>query len=218
MFCVGYGLTETLALVFHLSRWEVTYDCVLVILVSPRSCLDRSMLIYDSKFVVWTSNRHRDNRAEFLKQTQKKLQDVTDRKSVLVLFLRLKDDKHMICCIAGSFLSVCKKFWKKQVPWNLQNILFLMILITAWICMQLLNRYYRNLISWRKRTCGTFSQDEKYVPISTYDCSFQMKLTLEAVKQRVLVIIFVHSYDYIYIFFAFFGHIMLAPQLSWHRI
>ncbi len=88
--------------------------CVLVILVSPRSCLDRSMLIYDSKFVVWTSNRHRDNRAEFLKQTQKKLQDVTDRKSVLVLFLRLKDGKHMICCIAGSLCA--RSFERNKCP------------------------------------------------------------------------------------------------------
>ncbi len=51
-------------------------------------------------------------------------------------------------------------------------------------------------------TVGTFLQDAKYVPISTYHSSFQQKWTLEAVK-RALVIVFIHSYDYSSICLAF---------------
>ncbi len=47
---------------------------------------------------------------------------------------------------------------------------------------------------------GTYA---KYVPISTYHCSFLQKFTLEGVKQRTIVIIFMHSYDYSSIYFAF---------------
>ncbi len=51
---------------------------------------------------------------------------------------------------------------------------------------------------------GTFSQDAKYVPISTYPCSFQQKLTLEAVIHWAFVIVFEKKYyDYSSICLAF---------------
>ncbi len=58
------------------------------------------------------------------------------------------------------------------------------------------------LLSWWKRTVavGTFSQDAKYVPISTYHCSFQQKLMLEVIKQWAFVIVFVNSYAQLHMF------------------
>ncbi len=40
----------------------------------------------------------------------------------------------------------------------------------------------------------TFKRDVKYVPISTYHCSFQKKQTLEAVKPRHLLLLFTQVY------------------------
>jgi len=48
----------------------------------------------------------------------------------------------------------------------------------------------------RSLPVGTFLQNAKYVPIRTYQCSFQQKLTLETAKQQALLIVFIHSYDY----------------------
>ncbi len=65
-------------------------------------------------------------------------------------------------------------------------------------------------------TVGTFSQDAKYLPISTYHSRFQKKWTLEAVKQRALVIVFLHSYDYSSICLAFWCYAEFWPTSDYY--